>query len=555
MKPYCLWLPPLLLLTVPCSFSSGSRKLPSIFFGSYTLEKSANLDEYLIARGYKWLTRRLILIASVTKVIRKARSALPLRYDMETLTWKKNVIYTDFTLGTPFLTDHLEDGLFNVTINISADGAVMTENVVRVENREDDETFEYTREGNYLIMRTTWKGVSAAGFYRKVCSYETSTYDEKDGTTWVKGVFGAVNAFTIDDDGKFAYLFDPQVDATIRINPSTGTIGHFVIADGHAIACSPWREREPLTYPPYFTSQRESDSFLPLLYLIKTIRCCIVIPEMKLTRTVSDSVILLIMLMSMKMSCTYDYESHQIMITRKSALPCGQWELLFTAHQVAASVVVSALLITQLATRAINENGGSDEWIMRIISSDQEKCSSTEERLPVFIETSTIMRDFLLQIENNMLFCTSTGIEKSRTLDEAVSQECTDSFWIQKMKNSEENADCTTTTISVSLAEDPRTVSYVHSICFSCVQQMSNIDAIKTLVKARQLKLSGLRCARCRKSCEDNLWNCEHCAIDDTRPALFAYVTHQPRRNESIWIDKWQCSETLEMNQFQHLTA
>lgn len=64
--------------------------------------------------GYKWLTRRLILIASVTKVIRKAASGLPSRYDMETLTWKKNVLYTDFALGTSFLTDHLEDGLFNV---------------------------------------------------------------------------------------------------------------------------------------------------------------------------------------------------------------------------------------------------------------------------------------------------------------------------------------------------------------------------------------------------------------------------------------------------------
>lgn len=64
--------------------------------------------------GYKWLTRRLILIASVTKVIRNAASGLPLRYDMETFTWKKNVLYTDFELGTSFETEHLEDGLFNV---------------------------------------------------------------------------------------------------------------------------------------------------------------------------------------------------------------------------------------------------------------------------------------------------------------------------------------------------------------------------------------------------------------------------------------------------------
>ncbi|CAG9530726.1 unnamed protein product [Cercopithifilaria johnstoni] len=178
MKPNFTWLPSLLLLTLPCSFSADTKKLPSVFFGKYTLEKSINLDEYLTARGYKWFTRRLILIASVTKVIRKAASGLPSRYDMQTLTWKKNVLYTDFVLGTSFLSDHLEDGLFNVTIDTIKNGTVMTENVIRVENPEDDEMFQYTREDDYLIMRTTWKGVNAAGFYRKVCSYDINNYPE-----------------------------------------------------------------------------------------------------------------------------------------------------------------------------------------------------------------------------------------------------------------------------------------------------------------------------------------------------------------------------------------
>ncbi|VDK68369.1 unnamed protein product [Onchocerca ochengi] len=178
MKPNLSWLSSLLLLTLPYSFSSEPKKLSSVFFGRYTLEKSTNLDEYLAARGYKWLTRRLILIASVTKVIRKAASGLSLRYDMETLTWKKNVIYTDFALGTSFLTQHLEDGLFNVTIDTNQDGTVMTESLMRVENPEDHEMFHYTREGDYLIMRTTWKDVSAAGFYREVCSYNMNNHPE-----------------------------------------------------------------------------------------------------------------------------------------------------------------------------------------------------------------------------------------------------------------------------------------------------------------------------------------------------------------------------------------
>ncbi|VDK75472.1 unnamed protein product [Litomosoides sigmodontis] len=178
MKLNFSWLSSLLLLTLPYVLPTNFKKLPSVFFGKYTLKKSINLDEYLTARGYKWFTRRLILIASVTKIIREAASGLPSRYDMETLTWKKNVLYTDFTLGTSFLSSHLEDGLFNVTIDICEDGTVMTENVIRLENPEDNEMFRYTREDDYLIMRTTWKGVNAAGFYRKVCSYDRNNYAE-----------------------------------------------------------------------------------------------------------------------------------------------------------------------------------------------------------------------------------------------------------------------------------------------------------------------------------------------------------------------------------------
>lgn len=39
-----------------------------------------------------------------------------------------------------------------MTINISEDGTVMSEEVIRVENPEDHEIFHYTREDNYLIM-------------------------------------------------------------------------------------------------------------------------------------------------------------------------------------------------------------------------------------------------------------------------------------------------------------------------------------------------------------------------------------------------------------------
>lgn len=36
------------------------------------------------------------------------------------------------------------------------------------------------------------------------------------------GALGAVNALAVSDDGKRAYVFDPRVDAVIRINLANG---------------------------------------------------------------------------------------------------------------------------------------------------------------------------------------------------------------------------------------------------------------------------------------------------------------------------------------------
>ncbi|VDM42522.1 unnamed protein product [Toxocara canis] len=130
----------------------GAKRLPDKFLGKFKLEKSINLDEYLTARGYRWLARRLIMLASVTKIIKKAASGLPFRYDMDTLTWKKNVFYRDFVLGRQFESEELEEGLFKVKLDLKNGTDIMTENIVRIDDPDDDETFEYIREGEYLIM-------------------------------------------------------------------------------------------------------------------------------------------------------------------------------------------------------------------------------------------------------------------------------------------------------------------------------------------------------------------------------------------------------------------
>ncbi|MFH4973940.1 hypothetical protein AB6A40_000649 [Gnathostoma spinigerum] len=148
--------------------NGSSKKLPDKFLGTWKLEKFVNLDQYLQARGYRWLTRKLVAASSVTKIIRKAASGLPLRYDMETLTWKKNVAFKDIIIGRPFTSEHVEDGVFKVLFDIDDKGDTLTERVTNIVEPDDDETFVYMRDGELLIMAAKWKGVDASAIYIKI---------------------------------------------------------------------------------------------------------------------------------------------------------------------------------------------------------------------------------------------------------------------------------------------------------------------------------------------------------------------------------------------------
>nr|6I9F_A Chain A, Fatty acid-binding protein homolog [Ascaris suum] len=144
----------------------GSKTLPDKFLGTFKLERDENFDEYLKARGYGWIMRQVIKLAGVTKKFRNAASGKPDRYDMENLTTKKDTHHKDWALGEEFQDEALDSTQHKITFDLK-DPNTLTETHIKVDDPTDVETYEYRRDGDYLVMKMSWKGVSTSRYYKK----------------------------------------------------------------------------------------------------------------------------------------------------------------------------------------------------------------------------------------------------------------------------------------------------------------------------------------------------------------------------------------------------
>ncbi|KHN74637.1 Fatty acid-binding -like protein [Toxocara canis] len=194
----------LLLVVLVAALEAHAKTLPDKFLGTFKLEKDENFDEYLKERGYGWIMRQVIKLAGVTKKFSKSTSGKPDRYDMENLTTKKDTHHKDWALGEEFVDEALDSTQHKITFDLKdpntltekhvkvADPAdvetyeyrregdylvmitfdlkdpnTLTEKHVKVADPADVETYEYRREGDYLVMKMTWNGVSTNRYYKK----------------------------------------------------------------------------------------------------------------------------------------------------------------------------------------------------------------------------------------------------------------------------------------------------------------------------------------------------------------------------------------------------
>ncbi|KAK0396125.1 hypothetical protein QR680_001579 [Steinernema hermaphroditum] len=148
-----------------CIVPSSGAELPEKFIGHFKLDHSENLDDYLVAKGFGWLMRKVINFATVTKVF--LHGSEPGRYRFKNLTSKKNTDYKNFALGDEFQAESLDSTQHKITFIYDPSADSLTEHHVPLDPNEKPEDFVYSIQGDFLVMKLNFNGVSATRFYKR----------------------------------------------------------------------------------------------------------------------------------------------------------------------------------------------------------------------------------------------------------------------------------------------------------------------------------------------------------------------------------------------------
>lgn len=218
------------------------------------------------------------------------------------------------------------------------------------------------------------------------------------------GVLSAVNAFALNDDGRYAYLFDPRVDATIRIQLQNGNRDVLRWYD-HSFHHRRWMcycmftmHRDNATYLPTLFFNTKRRMFLLVTFMLddqkgilyKLQENMISVDPIRLDRLAynahkDDSKLHIIFYdrftrhshsdpfdesiptLSYVYSC---FNCHTLRLsTKKGELPPGQWELPFVAHQ-SVHFISTEHSTTQLVSYPVDTTDDSATYNIRNISPD-----------------------------------------------------------------------------------------------------------------------------------------------------------------------------------------
>ncbi|KAE9555979.1 hypothetical protein FO519_000835 [Halicephalobus sp. NKZ332] len=144
--------------------ASGNNQVPDKFFGTFKLEKSENFDEFLSAKGVNWFLRKMIQMSSITKIFQKSTEQQG-RYNAINLSRKANTEYKNWALNEPFEALGLDSTKHKITFGLQDDGSTLTEHHVRLE-QGGEETYYYTRENDYLILRMEHAGITCRRWFK-----------------------------------------------------------------------------------------------------------------------------------------------------------------------------------------------------------------------------------------------------------------------------------------------------------------------------------------------------------------------------------------------------
>ncbi|TKR67281.1 hypothetical protein L596_023457 [Steinernema carpocapsae] len=141
--------------------------LPEKFYGTFKLEKSDHFEDYLVAKGYGWLMRKVILFASITKVFEHGTK--PGTFRFKTLTSKKDVEADNIVFDQKFESEGLDSFRHNVLFTYDPATETITESRLKLEDPEENtDVYHYRIEGDFLVLDMAWKGVLCKHYYKRL---------------------------------------------------------------------------------------------------------------------------------------------------------------------------------------------------------------------------------------------------------------------------------------------------------------------------------------------------------------------------------------------------